>query len=84
MSTLENAATALASTLDPHECHIGIGDNTLHVYVTKKNSQSHRAVKNMLAFDGFPLVVVYVGKVKPAQEARHGQDCECHEPKEGK
>jgi hypothetical protein len=64
---LRKAAEGLGLVINPHEAHVGIGDDELHVYVTASKSVKKRLAMTLPAtVDGFPVKVEYVGKIKPA------------------
>lgn len=64
---ITKAAHELVSAVNPHDAHVGVGDNELVLYVTRSKSIAKRLSAVLGAtYEGFPLRVEYVGKIKPA------------------
>jgi hypothetical protein len=63
---IEVAACELLGLYDHHEAHIGIGDNEIVVYVTKRGATKKIKAKMPAELFGYPVRVKYIGKVRPA------------------
>lgn len=64
---ITKAGHKLASSVNPHDAHVGVGDGELVLYVTRSKSVTKRLSATLGAtYEGFPLRVEYIGKVKPA------------------
>ncbi len=71
---LRSAAEALSDVLNAQAqagtFSVGMGDNTLVVYIHRKLSFKTRAFVGAIAMmDGFPVRSEYVGLIRPAGEA---------------
>ncbi len=63
---IDLAARKLASKVNPHDAHVGIGDEGLVLYVTRSKSIAKRLAVQITNQDGFPVHVEYIGQVRPA------------------
>jgi hypothetical protein len=65
-TAIDLAGRKLASRINPHDAHIGVGEDELVVYVTRSKSVQKRLAAQITEQDGFPVRVQYIGKVRPA------------------